>query len=211
MAINLPILDSDTARALGEKHRMRHRALERIHKQYERSRQELEGAFVPSVLRNPTFYFGVMFVLALIGMLLFGAADRSVSRNRESRVQRAMRHVDVLAEALGRYRFHVGHYPSATQGLAALVRDPGEEQWDGPYISHLRGDPWGIPFVYEPREGANPLLLSSGPDGKPGTSDDIHPELERFDPGTEWTNGWVSAYKRLPGITVLQSDPQQKQ
>ncbi len=207
MTIRAPEIDRDTARALGEKHRRRHRALERIHKQYERKKKELHGTLSPSMLRNPTFYFGVMFVMALIGVLLFNATDTSVSRERESRYQRAMRHVDLLAEALGRYRFHVGRYPAADQGLAALVRNPGESQWDGPYISHLRGDPWGTPFVYEPRGDDHPILLSVGPDRVRGTGDDVQPDPGRFDPGTEWTNGWVRARARLPGVTVLGQDP----
>ena len=208
MSVNVPEVDKLTAEALGEKHRKRHRKLERIHKQYERKKRELHGTLSPSMFRNPTFYFGVMFVMALIGGLLFNAADRSGARKRESRYQRAMRHVDVLAEALGRYRFHVGTYPSAEQGLAALVRDPGEPQWIGPYISRLRADPWDSPFVYEPRTDGVPVLLSVGPDGKRGTEDDILPDPERFDPGTEWTNGWVTADKRLPGVTILGKDPQ---
>ena len=207
MAINIPLLDKETARELGEKHRHRHRMLERIHKQYERQKQELSGALSPSVFRTPSFYLGVMFVMAIAGALLFNAVDNSVAAKRETRYQRAMRHVDILAEALGRYHFHVGHYPSDEQGLAALVRDPGEPRWNGPYISHLRADPWDTPFVYQWRSGAPPLLLSAGTDRQVGTDDDIAPDLQRFDPGTAWTNGWVSAEKRLPGVTILKHDP----
>jgi hypothetical protein len=119
----------------------------------------------------------------------------------------AMLHVDVLAEALGRYHFHVGRYPTAEQGLAALVRDPGERKWLGPYINHLRGDPWDTPFVYEPQAGTVPLVLSLGPDRLRGTGDDISPDPECFDPGTEWTNGWVSAEQRIPGVNILDIDP----
>ncbi len=208
MSINVPALDKDTAAVLGDKHRVRHRSIERIHRQYERRKKELYGAVPPSMFRNPTFYFGVIVVLALVGALLFNAADRSMVKKKESPYQVAMRHVDVLAEALGRYRFHVGQYPAAEQGLAALVRDPGEAGWGGPYINLLRGDPWHTPFIYEPRAGKFPVLLSLGPDKQRGTGDDILPDPERFDPGTEWTNGWVSADKRMPGVVILDSDPQ---
>ena len=208
MSINVPEVDKETAAALGEKHRVRHRTLERIHRKYERKKKELHGAFSPSMFRNPTFYFGVIVVLALVGSLLFRAADKSIVKKKESPYQVAMRHVDVLAEALGRYRFHVGQFPSSEQGLAALVRDPGEPKWVGPYINQLRGDPWNTPFVYEPQKGKVPVLLSLGPDKKRGTNDDILPDPERFDPGTEWTNGWVTAEKRIPGVVILDSDPQ---
>jgi len=142
-----------------------------------------------------------------VGILLFNAADKSSVRKKASPYQRGMRHVDVLAEALGRYHFHVGTYPSADQGLAALVRDPGEPKWLGPYINLLRNDPWNTPFVYEPQDGPPPIVLSCGPDRKRGTADDILPDPECFNPGTEWTNGWVSAEQRLIGVTVLPEDP----
>jgi len=207
MSINVPEVDKDTAEAIGEKHRRRHRSLERIHRQYERKKKELHGNFSPSMFRSPTFYFGVMVVLALIGSLLFNAADRSVVRKKKSSYQRTMENLDVLAEALGRYHFHVGKYPTAEQGLAALVRDPGEPGWIGPYISHLRPDSWDIAFVYEPRGDELPLLLSVGPDRIRGSNDDVLPDPERFVPGTEWTNGWVRAEERIPGVIILQSDP----
>ena len=191
----------------GEKHRIRHRTIERIKRSYERKQSELHGQLPPSLFRNPTFYFGVMLVFALAGILLFNAADSSAVRKEKSPFQRAMQHVDVLAEALGRYHFHVDSYPSMEQGLAALVRDPGESKWFGPYINLLRKDPWDTPFVYEPRNGGAPVILSCGPDKQRGTADDILPDPESFNPGTDWTNGWVSADKRLPGVTILQRDP----
>ena len=208
MSINVAEVDKETAAALGEKHRVRHRALERLHRKYERKEKELYGVFSPSMFRNPTFYFGVIVVLALVGSLLFKAADKSNVKKKKSPYQMAMIHVDVLAEALGRYRFHVGSFPTEEQGLAALVRDPGESKWIGPYINQLRGDPWGTPFVYESQNGKQPLLLSLGPDKKRGSNDDIFPDPERFDPGTEWTNGWVSAEKRISGVIILDEDPQ---
>ncbi len=207
MLINTPLINKEDAEALGEKHRRRHRSIERIRRSYERQKQELHGQLPPSLFRNPTFYFGVMAIFALVGVLLFNAADQSAVRKKDSPYQRSMRHVDVLAEALGRYHFHVGAYPSAEQGLAALVRDPGVPGWLGPYINLLRNDPWGSPFVYEPQAGAPPLILALGPDKKRGTADDILPDPASFNPGTDWTNGWVSAGERLIGVTILPADP----
>lgn len=189
----------------------RKRKIAAIRRDYELKKSEMlgSGAFVPG--RNPRVYFGVILVLSVIGIALFRATDTSNQRNQEPDCLRAVRHVDVLAEALGRYHFHVGAYPSAEQGLEALVRRPlnPPEGWDGPYINHLQPDPWGTPFVYHPpaQEGEMPILLSCGADGMRGTSDDIHPEPKRFEPGTEWTNGWVSAGDRLPGVRVLREAP----
>jgi general secretion pathway protein G len=207
MTVSNPLRDKAVAKAVGEKHRARHRKIERIQRSFERKKNELHGQLPPSLFKNPTFYFGVMVIFAMVGVLLFNAADKSLVRKKASPYQRGMQHVDVLAEALGRYHFHVGVYPSAEKGLAALVRDPGDPKWMGPYINLLRNDPWDTPFVYEPHEGTLPTVLSCGPDKKRGTADDILPDPESFDPGTEWTNGWVSAEQRLIGVTVLSEDP----
>ncbi|MFA7173767.1 MAG: type II secretion system protein GspG [Kiritimatiellia bacterium] len=203
MALRNAIRDKATAKAVGEKHRARHRALERIRRNHEHQKQALYGQLPPSLFRSPTFYMGVMVVFVLVGVLLFNAADKSSVRQKESPHQRAMRHVDVLAEALGRYHFHVGAYPTADQGLAALVRDPGVPRWLGPYINLLRNDPWDTPFVYEPGEGQTPIVLSCGADKQRGTADDILPDPASFNPGSSWTNEWVSAEERLIGVTVL--------
>lgn len=191
---------------LTERRRASRRAIERIAREYERKKAELHT--VPAgLLRNPRFYFGAVAVFVILGGALFNATDHAVRSIAITPEMRAARNVDVLAEALGRYRFHTGGYPSREQGLAALVRDPGVPKWDGPYISFLRGDPWETPFVYEPATNAPPTLFSCGPDKRAGTADDIRPDPGRFDPGTAWTNGWVSAEQRLHGVSILPSAP----
>jgi len=187
-----------------ERWRIKRRALKRIAREYEQKKAELQAVVPPTLFRNPKFYFGAIIVLVLIGASLFTATDTAVQRLEVTPPMRALRNLDVLAEALGRYRFHTGAFPDAAQGLAALARDPHVPKWDGPYISFLRKDPWETPFVYEPVTNGLPALFSCGPDKKPGTPDDLHSDPARFEPGTAWTNGWVSADKRRPGILVIQ-------
>jgi len=189
--------------------RVKRRALNRIAREYEQKKAELQAVVPPTLFRNPKFYFGAIIVFVLVGASLFTATDKAVQRLEVTPSMRALRNVDVLAEALGRYRFHTGCFPGEGQGLAALVRDPHVPGWDGPYIRFLRSDPWGTPFMYACGSGTNglPTLFSCGPDKKPGTPDDLRPDPARFEPGTAWTNGWVSADKRLPGVAVLPSKP----
>jgi general secretion pathway protein G len=77
------------------------------------------------------------------------------------------------------YRMHVGNYPSTAEGLAALVNRPeGNTRWRGPYLerSSQLMDPWGNPFQYRFPGERNPGsydVWSNGPDGLPGTADDI--------------------------------------
>jgi type II secretion system protein G len=185
------------------------RKIDAIWRENEQKKAELQGTLPPSMFRNPKFYFGMMIIMTVVGVSLFSATDKAVERKAISEEMRTQKNLNVLAEGLGRYRFHVGRYPTVRQGgLGALVRAPGpvlDPKWKGPYISLLCNDSWGVPFVYEfPREeGVPPTLFSCGPDKLPNTSDDLKPDPGKFDPGTEWTNGWVSAEERIPGVSIL--------
>ena len=69
-----------------------------------------------------------------------------------------------------------GNYPTQTNGLAGLVVQPsGATNWHQ-YFDNIPLDPWGHPYLYEypGRHNTNTFDLSSaGPDGIPGTADDI--------------------------------------
>ena len=188
---------------------VRRRALENIRQEAEQKKAELQGAVSAStsIKKSPRIYLLIIFILAMIGLAVVNRTDRAVERTRTPET-RMFNNLDVLATALGRYHFHTGVYPTAEQGLAALVRDPGTNlvpHWNGPYISHLPKDIWGTPFVYAPSAvaGGLPTLFSCGPDGLPDTDDDLRADPLRFDPGTDWTNGWRRAEDRLPGVKIM--------
>jgi len=71
------------------------------------------------------------------------------------------------------YRAHCGKYPSS---LAALFAKPAgvSDDWRGPYLEGHAPvlDPWGREFHYA-SDGASFKLVSAGPDGVIGTTDDI--------------------------------------
>ncbi len=155
----------------------------------------------------PKVIFGAIFILAVIGGLLIHKVSRKV-RNDDSRPiphLTAIRSLDTLATALGRYKMHVGHFPTTEQGLKALNMDFGEKGWNGPYLVQLMEDPWFSNYNYEMGTNALPLLFSSGPDRIPNTNDDLYPGEEYFDPGTTWTNNWKSRFERLPDIVLQDS------
>lgn len=186
----------------------RRRKLAAIQRDCEAKKAELQGAVPPGVWRNPKFYLGVIVVFVILGSLLFRVSKEAAGRGLDPPHLQALRNLDVLAQALGRYRFHVGAYPTAEQGLYALVRDPAAPGWNGPYISHLGDDPWKTPFGYAPPvDGGVPRLWSSGPDKLAGTADDLRPDPARFNPGTDWTNGWVSAEERKVTFRILNELP----
>ncbi|MBO7683247.1 MAG: type II secretion system protein GspG [Kiritimatiellae bacterium] len=182
-------------------------AVKAIAREYEMKRAALSGG-APELRKGPLFYGLVLLLLTAVGSLVLSAARNGVGFGK-ARVERkplqARKSIDALAVALGRYRFHVGEYPSTEEGLGALAAKAWRKQgWDGPYVNHVVDDPWGAAYVYETRpEGGHPILYSKGPDGLAGTTDDVLPDQGAFDEpfrDTSWTNGW--APYRLRGIVV---------
>ena len=168
---------------LDEKRRKKQLAIKKIAREYEAKKAEIAGG-APDLKKGPLFYGMVVLVLVVAGSLVVPAIMRGDLTLGKKRIERnelnARKSMDALSVALGRYKFHVGEYPSAEEGLAPLAyRKPKEIMmvrrqhpgWDGPYINHVVKDPWGNDYFYEPRpEGGNPILYSKGPDVSSRTS-----------------------------------------
>lgn len=75
-----------------------------------------------------------------------------------------------LGEALEKFKRDCGRYPTAEEGLYALVeRPPGCSGWRGPYRKSEPWDPWGRFYEYRITGGRPPyVIVSLGRDGKPG-------------------------------------------
>jgi len=193
----------------------RQRKIKAIQADIEAKKREL-GLKAPSFRRGPVFYLGLMGVMTLLGLSLIRTSERGGSAGKvlSGKIVQASRSVEAFAEALGRYKFHTGAYPSLEEGgleaLASKVSTrPG---WMGPYIHKriwadpLPPDPWRHAYVYSPAAGTNglPVLLSCGADGVRGTADDIVPAPAFFTKpfrDTTWTNDWVPYQQR--GILVV--------
>ena len=181
-----------------------------IAREFDMKRREL-GLGAPVMKRGFLFYAVIVLLLVAIGSAVLkqaGVADRRKTVN--TKMLNAQRSVNALAEALGRFRFHCGCYPSEEDGgLAALSaktsRYPG---WIGPYAAGSWGemipDPWKNPYIYEPQPNGHPVVLSLGPDGVRGTADDVLPDDTLFEKpfkDVSWTNDWVHFSRR--GIFVV--------
>jgi general secretion pathway protein G len=115
----------------------------------------------------------LLVVIVIIGLLAGYVAPRYFGQVGKSEVQVARAQIDSLEKALDQYRLDNRHYPSAEQGLDALVTKPtNEANWSGPYLKKsVPNDPWGRPYVYRvPGARAEFDLYSLGRDGKPGGS-----------------------------------------
>jgi len=122
-------------------------------------------------------------VVVLVMLYVFGhiaikvaSSDRehrNVSRHAAARTDLAM-----LERAIGAFQTDMDRIPTHTEGLNALVVQPREaEAWSGPYVKRgVPNDPWGNAYVYHrarPRGAKDYTVLSRGPDGIEGTSDDV--------------------------------------
>jgi len=115
----------------------------------------------------------LLVVVAIIGLLVGYVAPRYFSQVGKSEVQVARAQLDALEKALDQYRLDTRRYPTAEQGLVALVTRPANEpNWAGPYLKRaVPNDPWGRPYVYRtPGQKGEFDLISYGRDGKAGGS-----------------------------------------
>ncbi|MGQ0544182.1 MAG: type II secretion system major pseudopilin GspG [Betaproteobacteria bacterium] len=117
----------------------------------------------------------LLVVIVIIGLLAGYVAPRYFSQVGRSEVQVARAQIDSLEKALDQYRLDMRRYPSAEEGLDALVARPASAaSWHGPYLKKaVPNDPWGRPFVYRvPGEKGDFDLVSLGRDGRPGGAGD---------------------------------------
>ena|SRR5450631_2274501 len=141
----------------------------------------------PSVSCRPDFSDGrrrargftlieIMVVVTILGILAALIVPRVVGRTDDARIAAARQDIATLMTALKVYRLDNGRYPSAEQGLQALVERPSTEpvpnNWKaGGYLDSptLRKDPWGQSYQYlNPGLHGEIDIMSFGRDGQPG-------------------------------------------
>lgn len=116
----------------------------------------------------------IMIVVVIIGILVALLAPRIMDRPDQARVVAARHDIQAIESALKLYRLDNGSYPSAEQGLAALVKKPETgnvpRNWKpGGYVDRLPKDPWGTDYQYlNPGIHGEIDVFSLGADGKPG-------------------------------------------
>jgi general secretion pathway protein G len=122
----------------------------------------------------------IMIVLAIVGLLFSFVGVNVIQKFRESKVQGAKIQIGAFKQALDAYYLAHNNYPHTSQGLEALIRKPtvGKIPENYPAAGYLGKkelpkDPFGNPYRYECEDYQNFTLSSDGPDGEPGTDDDI--------------------------------------
>ena len=114
----------------------------------------------------------LMVVLVIIGVLAALIVPNVLDRADDARATAARTDVNNLVQALKLYKLDNLRYPSAEQGLAALVTKPSiaplPPSWK-PYLDKLPNDPWNNPYQYlNPGLKGEIDVLSFGADGQAG-------------------------------------------
>ena len=114
----------------------------------------------------------LMVVLVIIGVLAALIVPNVLDRTDDARATAARTDVHNLMQALKLYKLDNQRYPTAEQGLAALVQRPSAPPAPGnwkPYLEKLPTDPWGQPYQYlNPGIRGEVDVMSFGADGKSG-------------------------------------------
>jgi general secretion pathway protein G len=114
----------------------------------------------------------LMVVLLIIGVLSALIVPNVLDRLAEGKVTGAKSDINTLVQSLKMYKLDNQRFPSAEQGLQALVAKPTASpvpsNWR-PYLDKLPSDPWGQPYQYaNPGVKGEIDVYSLGADGKVG-------------------------------------------
>ncbi len=119
----------------------------------------------------------VLVVIAILGLLIGLVAPAALRQLGGAQASVARQSIQRLGGVLDLYRLDMGGYPTADQGLQALVSRPsGAAAWSGPYLKADQGpllDPWNRPYLYRnpsARPGRDYDLCSRGPNAQAGDS-----------------------------------------
>jgi general secretion pathway protein G len=110
----------------------------------------------------------LILVTVIIGILAGAVVVNYGGYVSDAKIGRAKKDIVNLISVIQTYAVeHNDTYPASLEDLVS---------GDRKYIRELRNDPWGNPYVY--KQGHNPKIMdfelySAGPDGVPGSEDDV--------------------------------------
>ena len=113
----------------------------------------------------------LMIVMAILVLIATVVGPELWGKFGQAKQKTAKTQIEMLMATLDAYRLDIGSYPSEQEGLEALIIDPGNEKWDGPYLRKklIPKDPWDEPYQYKnPGEDNDIDIFSYGADNKEG-------------------------------------------
>jgi general secretion pathway protein G len=118
-----------------------------------------------------------LLLLLIVALLLWSTIPFTIVGPKGARLKMTVAQIGAFKSALDLFKEENGFVPAGTNGLNDLVEKPtnASKDWH-PYLDAIPLDPWGHPYLYvfPGKHNTNFHDLSSaGPDGVPGTKDDI--------------------------------------
>ncbi|SFJ79741.1 type II secretion system major pseudopilin GspG [Caulobacter sp. UNC279MFTsu5.1] len=113
----------------------------------------------------------MLVVIAIIGLIAAVLTPSLMGQLGRARVKSAQLQLESVAAAVEMFHSDVGRYPTAAEGLRALVDEPAEaEGWTGPYLKSASAlkDPWNGAILYQVADDQTFEVVSLGADRKVG-------------------------------------------
>ena len=112
----------------------------------------------------------LLVVMVILGLLAALVGPALFSKVGKGKTAAAKTQIELFGQALDSFRLDTGRYPTTSEGLQALVVNPGIDGWDGPYLKKgVPNDPWRRPYQYQsPGTHGDYDLYTYGLDGAPG-------------------------------------------
>lgn len=135
-----------------------------------------------SQIRRAFTLVELLVVIVIISMLAAFVAPNVIKHVGKAKVDLAKPRMAIIEDAIGRFYMDCGRYPTDSEGLEALLVDPGNTTgWNGFYIKQSQLlDPWGNPYIYVAEGSVNPgsfdlvCLGADGQEGGDGENADIY-------------------------------------
>jgi len=117
----------------------------------------------------------LMIVVVILGLLATIIMPRILNRPEQARRMKAKIDIRNIESALALFKTDTGRFPTTSEGLEALVSDPGIKNYNRDcYLDKVPVDPWGNRYIYIcPGVASKDYDLESfGKDGEDGGTED---------------------------------------
>jgi len=117
----------------------------------------------------------LMIVVVILGLLATIIMPRILNRPEQARRMKAKVDIRSIESALALFKIDIGRFPTTSEGLEALVSNPGIKGFDSDgYLDKVPSDPWGNKYIYiSPGVHSRDYDLESyGKDGEDGGTED---------------------------------------
>ena len=115
----------------------------------------------------------IMIVIIILGLLASFVMPNLIGQGDEAKKKLVCIQMKSISESLKTFKMYNGTYPTAEEGIEALIKNPDPEKYTNYPSSgfldegRMPKDPWGNKYIYTNTAG-NFNLISLGADGKEG-------------------------------------------